>query len=52
MKRNNDTIGEVARRAGVTERTLRYYEELGLLTPERDSGDRRRGWCSAARRRG
>lgn len=42
MKRNNDTIGQVARRADVTERTLRYYEELGLLTPERDSGDRRR----------
>jgi DNA-binding transcriptional MerR regulator len=36
------TIGEVARRTGVTERTLRYYEELGLLTPRRDSGGRRR----------
>ena len=36
------TIGEVARRAGVTERTLRYYEELGLLMPRRDSGGRRR----------
>ncbi|HET9861736.1 MAG TPA: MerR family transcriptional regulator [Nocardioidaceae bacterium] len=36
------TIGEVARRTGVTERTLRYYEVLGLLTPRRDTGGRRR----------
>src|SRR5687768_2043788 len=36
------TIGEVADQAGVTVRTLRYYEELGLLAPERDSGGRRR----------
>lgn len=36
------TIGEVAARTGVTERTLRYYEELGLLAPARDSGGRRR----------
>lgn len=26
-------IGEVASRAGVSPRTLRYHEELGLLTP-------------------
>jgi MerR family transcriptional regulator, thiopeptide resistance regulator len=36
------TIGDVARRTGLTERTLRYYEELGLLTPSRDTGGRRR----------
>jgi DNA-binding transcriptional MerR regulator len=36
------TIGDVARRTGLTQRTLRYYEELGLLDPPRDSGGRRR----------
>ncbi|KRE62473.1 MerR family transcriptional regulator [Nostocoides sp. Soil756] len=35
-------IGDVAHRTGLTERTLRYYEELGLLSPTRDAGDRRR----------
>lgn len=35
-------IGDVARRSGLTERTLRYYEELGLVTPERDHAGRRR----------
>jgi DNA-binding transcriptional MerR regulator len=36
------TIGELARRAGVTTSTLRYYEELGLLPrPARISGQRR-----------
>lgn len=34
-------IGEVARRTGLTERTLRYYEELGLLAPARGSGGQR-----------
>jgi DNA-binding transcriptional MerR regulator len=36
------TIGEAARRAGVTARTIRYYEELGLVTPLRPDGSRRR----------
>ncbi|HEY0520543.1 MAG TPA: MerR family transcriptional regulator [Ilumatobacteraceae bacterium] len=36
-------IGEVARRVGVTTRTLRYYEELGLVTPSvRSAGGSRR----------
>ena len=36
------TIGAVAARTGLTHRTLRYYEELGLLRSERDSAGRRR----------
>jgi MerR family transcriptional regulator, repressor of the yfmOP operon len=32
-------IGEVAERSGVTPRTIRYYEEIGLLT----GGKRRKG---------
>ena len=36
-------IGEVAKRAGTTARTIRYYEELGLLpdAPSRDAGQHR-----------
>ena len=36
------TIGELARRTGVTTSTLRYYDELGLVQPSRRvSGHRR-----------
>jgi DNA-binding transcriptional MerR regulator/uncharacterized glyoxalase superfamily protein PhnB len=35
------TIGEVAVRTGLTQRTLRYYEDLGLLEPSRTDGGRR-----------
>jgi len=36
-------IGDVARRAGTTPRTIRYYEEIGLLPvpPARQSGQHR-----------
>jgi DNA-binding transcriptional MerR regulator len=33
-------VGEVAERTGTTPRTIRYYEEIGLLTPQ---GDRPKG---------
>jgi MerR family copper efflux transcriptional regulator len=32
-------IGEFAKRAGVTPRTVRYYESLGLLSPNEREGD-------------
>jgi DNA-binding transcriptional MerR regulator len=30
-ERKNMTVGELAKKAGVTPRTIRYYEEVGLL---------------------
>ncbi|MFC9732492.1 MerR family transcriptional regulator [Streptomyces roseolus] len=35
-------IGELARRSGVSERSLRYYEAQGLLRSERTPGGQRR----------
>lgn len=35
-------IGELSTRTGASVRSLRYYEEQGLLTAERDSAGRRR----------
>ncbi|MEM7347390.1 MAG: MerR family DNA-binding transcriptional regulator [Chloroflexota bacterium] len=35
------TIGELAREVDVTTRTIRYYEERGLLTPQRTNGQQR-----------
>jgi len=34
-------IGELARRTGVSERSLRYYEQQGLLVSDRTSGGQR-----------
>ena len=34
-------IGELARRTGVSERSLRYYEQRGLLASERTAGGHR-----------
>lgn len=34
-------IGELARRTGVSERSLRYYEEQGLLVSDRTPGGHR-----------
>ena len=44
-------IGEVAERVGVTTRTLRYYEEVGLVTPSSHStgGSRRYSEADYAR---
>ena len=39
-------IGELARAAGITVRTLRYYQERKLLPPPRRKG--RTGWYSRA----
>ena len=39
-------IGELAREAGITVRTLRYYQERKLLPPPRREG--RIGWYSQA----
>lgn len=35
-------IGELAQRSGVSVRALRYYEEQGLLSPERTPSGQRR----------
>jgi len=43
-------IGDVARRAGVSTRALRYYEEQGLLTSERTTSGQRRYAESAVER--
>lgn len=36
------TIGELSRRSGVAPSALRFYEELGLVTAQRTSGNQRR----------
>ncbi|MFZ5820911.1 MAG: MerR family transcriptional regulator, partial [Chloroflexota bacterium] len=36
------TIGDLARELGTTTRTIRYYEECGLISPQRTDGNQRR----------
>jgi len=40
-KKRNLLIGEVVRETGLSERTLRYYEECGLLLPQRAANGHR-----------
>lgn len=39
--RHGLTIAEFAQSSGLTARALRYYEELGLFTPDRTAGNSR-----------
>ncbi|MGC1208039.1 MAG: MerR family transcriptional regulator [Ornithinimicrobium sp.] len=39
---NDVKISELAKRSGVSVRSLRYYEEQGLLSPQRDASSHRR----------
>ncbi len=43
-------IGELARRTGVAISAIRYYEDQGLITPDRNSGGHRRFLRSDIRR--
>lgn len=36
------SIGELASELGTTTRTIRYYEECGLISPKRSDGNQRR----------
>lgn len=42
MKSNQWTVGQVAERFDLPTNVLRHWEAVGLLTPARDSADRRR----------
>ncbi|GAA5142764.1 redox-sensitive transcriptional activator SoxR [Nocardioides marinquilinus] len=44
------TIGELAERSGVAHSALRFYEDRGLITSERTSGNQRRYAASTLRR--
>jgi len=39
-------IGELVRKSGLSERMLRHYEKLGIITPDRSGGGTRR-YCDA-----
>jgi len=40
-KKERYTISELAREFEISTRTIRYYEEIGLLNPERSKGNQR-----------
>lgn len=44
------SVGEVAQRAGLTTSALRFYEDSGLITSERNSSGHRRYHADALRR--
>ena len=44
------TVGELARRSGLSVSALHFFERQGLLTSRRTSGNQRRYWRSALRR--
>ncbi len=47
------TVGEVAKKIGVTVRTLQYYDKEGLLSPSAESeGGRRLGGDAGGSQRG
>ena len=52
MARSSDylTIGQAARRCGVTTSTLRFYEQRGLIRSIRNAGNQRRYHRSTLRR--
>jgi len=41
---NSMNIGDVAARSGLSAKTIRYYEEIGLVTPDR-GGNGYRSFC-------
>jgi len=43
------TISELARELGITPRTIRYYEELGLISSERESTRHQRFYDARSR---
>lgn len=47
---NHLTIGQVAERSGVPSTALRFYEDRGLIHPERSAGNQRRYPRSTLRR--
>ena len=46
------TIGQVAERSGVASSAIRYYEELGLVSSDRTTGNQRRYEQATLRRLG